>query len=67
MLKQSKKQQYNPKTEMSGNNINLELKNENMASVSHVGQQKNVELITIINFIGKTMKNFLNCGEQLKT
>ena len=67
MLKQSKKQQYDPKTEMYGNNINLELKNENMASVSHVGQQKNVELITVINFIEKTMKNLSNCGEQLKT
>ena len=67
MLKQSKKQQCDPKTEMYGNNINLELKNENMASVSHVCQQKNVELITVINFIEKTMKNLSNCGEQLKT
>ena len=53
MLKQSKKQQYDPKTEMYRNNINLESKNENMASVPHVSQQKNVELITVINFIEK--------------
>ena len=67
LVKQYKKQQYDPKTEMYRNNTNLESKNENMASESHVSQQKNVELITVINFIQQTMRALSNCGEQLKT
>ena len=66
-MKQYKKQQYHPKTEMYRNNINLESKNENMDSVSHVSQKKNVELITVINFIQQTMRTLSNCGQQLKT
>ena len=66
MLKQSKKQQYDPKTEIYRNNINLESKNENMASVSQVSQQKKVSLITAFNFIQQTMRALSNCGEQLK-
>ena len=66
-MKQYKKQQYHPKTEMYRNNINLESKNENMDSVSHVSQKKNVELITVINFIQQTMRALSNCGQQLKT
>ena len=50
LLKQSKKQQHNPKTEMYRNNTNSESKSENTASVSHRGQQENIELMTVINF-----------------
>ena len=61
LLKQPKKQQYDPKTEMDKNNIKSESRNENMASVSHGSQQENVELITVISFIEKTMKTLSNC------
>ena len=67
MLKQSKKQQHDPKTEIYKNNITLESKNENTASVSHGDQQENVQLITVITFIEQTMKTLSNYGEQLKT
>ena len=67
MLKQSKKQQHEPKTEIYKNNITLESKNENTASVSHGDQQENVQLITVITFIEQTMKTLSNYGEQLKT
>ena len=59
LLKQSKKQQLDPKTEMCRNNIKSELKNENTASVTHGGKQENVELISVINFIEQTMKTGL--------
>ena len=49
---------------MYGENTNSELKNENTASVSHGGQQENVELITVINFIEQNMKTLSNYGEQ---
>ena len=67
ILKQSKKQQHDPKTEIYKNNIILESKNENTDSVSHGDQQENVQLITVINFIEQTMKTLSNYGEQLKT
>ena len=67
VLKQSKKQQHNPKTEIYKNNIISELKNENAASVSHRDEQENVQLITVINFMKQTMKTLSNYGEQLKT
>ena len=67
LLKQSKKQQYDPKTEMYRNTINSESKNGNTPSVSHGDQQKDVELITIINFIEETMKTLSNYRKQLKT
>ena len=67
LLKQSKKQQHDPKTEIYKNNIILESKNENTDSVSHGDQQENVQLITVINFIEQTMKTLSNYGEQLKT
>ena len=66
-LKQSRKQQHDPKTEMYRNKINLKSKKDNTASVSHRGQQEHVELITVINFIEQTMKTLSNHGEQLKT
>ena len=50
-IKQSKKQQHDAQTEMHWNNINLESKNENSASVSHGGQQEHVELYTVVNFL----------------
>ena len=59
--------QCDPKIEMYRNNTNSESKNENTASVSHGGQQENVELITIINFIEQTMKTLSSYGEQSKT
>ena len=67
MLKQFKKQQLDPKTEMYRNNTNSESKSKNMASVSHGGQQENVKLITVISFIEQTMKTLSNYREQLKT
>ena len=67
MLKQSKKQQHDPKTEMYKNNIISESKNPNTAPVSHRSQQEHVQLITVINIIEQTMKTLSNYGEQLKT
>ena len=67
LLKQYKTRQHDPKTEMYKSNTNSESKNENTASVSHGGQQENVDLITVINFIQQTMKTLSNYGEQLKT
>ena len=67
LLKQSKKQRHDPKTEIYKNNIISESKAENTASVSHGGQQENVLLITVINFIEQTMKTFSDYGERLKT
>ena len=67
MLKQSKKQQHDPKTEMYKNNIISESKNQNTAPVSHRSQQENVQLITVINIKEQTMKTLSNYGEQLKT
>ena len=67
MLKQSKKQQHDPKTEMYKNNIISESKNQNTAPVSHRRQQEHVQLITVINIIEQTMKTLSNYGEQLKT
>ena len=67
MLKQSKKQQHDPKTEMYKNNIISESKNQNTAPVSHRSQQEHVQLITVINIIEQTMKTLSNYGEQLKT
>ena len=63
LLKQPKKKQYDAKTEMDKNNIKLESKNENMASVSHGSQQENVQLITVINLMEQTMKTLSNCWE----
>ena len=57
-MKQYKKEQHDPKTEMYRNNINSE-KNENTASVSHGGRQENFEL--------KTVETFSNYRERLKT
>ena len=65
-LKQSKKEQHDPKTEMYRNNINSG-KNENAASVFHGGRQENFELKTVINFTEKTVETFSNYREQLKT
>ena len=67
LLKQYKKRQHDPKTEMYRNNTNSESKNENTVSLSHGGQQENAALITVINFIEETMKTLSNYGEQLKT
>ena len=67
MLKQSKKQLHDPKTEIYKSNIISESKNESTASVSHGGQQENVQLITIINFIEQTTKTLSNYEEQSKT
>ena len=67
MLKQSKKQQHDPKTEMYKNNIISESKNQNTAPVSHRSQQENVQLITVINIKEQTMKTLSNYREQLKT
>ena len=67
MLKQSKKQQHDPKTEMYKNNIISESKNQNTAPVSHRSQQENAQLITVINIKEQTMKTLSNYGEQLKT
>ena len=67
MLKQSKKQQHDPKTEMYKNNIISESKNQNTAPVSHRSQQEHVQLITVISIIEQTMKTLSNYGEQLKT
>ena len=67
MLKQSKKQQHDPKTEMYKNNIISESKNQNTAPVSHRSQQEHVQLITVIIIIEQTMKTLSNYGEQLKT
>ena len=53
VLKQSKKHQHNPKTEIYKNNIISESKNEKAASVSHEEQQENVQLITVINLWNK--------------
>ena len=66
LLKQSKKQQHDPKSEMYKKH-NFEIKNKNTASVSHGGQQENIQLIAIINLIEQTMKTLSNYGEQLKT
>ena len=60
-MEQSKKQQYDPKTEMDKNDIKSESKNENMASVSHRSLQENVQLITVINLTEQTMKTLSNC------
>ena len=65
-LKQSKKQQYDLKTDTYRSKINSESKNEIMASVFHGCEQENVELITVTSFIEKTMKTLANYGEQLK-
>ena len=67
LLKQSKKQLHDPNTEMYKSNIISESKNESTASVSHGGQQVNVQLITIINFIEQTMKTLSNYEEQSET
>ena len=67
VLKQSKKQQRDPKREKYKSNIISKSKNENTASVCHGGQQENVQLITVINFTEQTMKTLWNYGEQLKT
>ena len=56
VLKQSKKQQRDPKREIYKNNIISKSKNENTTSVCHGGQQENVQLITVINFTEQTMK-----------
>ena len=67
VLKQSKKQQRDPKREIYKNNIISKSKNENTTSVCHGGQQENVQLITVINFTEQTMKTLWNYGEKLKT
>ena len=67
LLKQSKKQLHDPNTEMYKSNIISESKNKSTASVSHGGQQVNVQLITIINFIEQTMKTLSNYEEQSET
>ena len=41
-------------------------KNENTASALNRGQQENINLFTVINFVEQTMQNLLNYGEQLK-
>ena len=51
MLKQSKKQQHDPKSEMYRSNIKSESKKRENGD-----QQENVEVITVINFIEETMK-----------
>ena len=56
VLKQSKKQQRDPKREVYKSNIISKSKNENTTSVCHGGQQENVQLITVINFTEQTMK-----------
>ena len=65
-LKQSNKHQHDPKLKISRNNINLELKNENLTFVFHDSQQENMELITIISLSEQITKTLSNYGEQLK-
>ena len=63
LLKQSKKQEKDPKTEIYINNTNSESKNQNSASVSYGDQQEKIEIITVINFIEQTIKALPNYGE----
>ena len=56
MLKQSKKQEHDPKIEMYESNIISESKNKNTTSVSHGEQEENVQLITVISFKERAMK-----------
>ena len=41
-------------------------KNEFQASVSHGGQEENMELINVIKFIKQTMTTLLSYGKHLK-
>ena len=67
LLKQFKKQQHDLKTEMYRNNINSGSEKQKTVSVPHGGQQENVELITVISFIGQSIKTLSNYGKRVKT
>ena len=42
-------------------------KNENTASVLYRGQQENINLFTVINFVKQTIQTLTNYREQVKT
>ena len=41
-------------------------KNRNAASATNTGQQENIDLFKVMNFVEERMKNLSNHGEQLK-
>ena len=61
-LKQTKSNHQEEKKEIKTSNACANSKNEFHASVSHGGQEENIELINVINFIVQTMATLSSYG-----
>ena len=65
-LKNNSSNKENSNNQAASNIPTQHSKNEKMASSSIGGHIKNVEIISVISFIEKTMKTLKGFGEQLK-
>ena len=67
LLKQTKNNHQDETKEIETSNTRADSKNEFQASVSHRGQEENIELINVINFIEQTMATLSSYRKRLKT
>ena len=67
LLKQTKNNHQEETKEIKTSNRCANSKNEFQASVSRGGQEENIELINLINFIEQTMTSLSSYGKRLKT
>ena len=67
LLKQTKDNHQEETKEMKTSNTGANSKKEFQVSVSYGGQEENIELINVINFIEQTMVTLSNQRKRLKT
>ena len=67
LLKQTESNHLEETKELKTSNTCANSKNEFQVSVSHGGQEENIELINVINFIEQTMATLSSYGKRLKT
>ena len=66
-MKQTKNNHQEETEETKTSNTLANSKDVFQASASHGGQEENIELINVINFIDKTMTTISSYGKRLKT
>ena len=67
MLKQTKSNHQEKTKEIKTSNTKANSKNGFQASLSHGGQEENIELINVTNFIEQTMNSISSYERRLKT
>ena len=67
LLKQTKNNHQEGTKEIKTSHARANSKNEFQASVSHGGQEENIELINVKNFAEQTMTTLSSYGKRLKT